>query len=62
MNFLKKLFGTPKNEEMEYLKARIIQAEELLSQISEDPYTKISIRSSFQIWDFLHPEETNKKN
>jgi hypothetical protein len=60
MKFLKKLFNTPKNKEVEHLKARITQAEKLLSQISEDPCTKISVNVSLDIWDFLHSEELSK--
>ena len=60
MKFLKKFFSATKNEEVEYLKARITQAEKLLSQISEDPCTKISFNVSLDIWDFLHSEELRK--
>lgn len=60
MKFLKKFFSTPKNEEVEHLKARITKAENLLSQISEDPCTKISVNVSLDIWDFLHSEEFRK--
>jgi hypothetical protein len=60
MKFLKKIFSSPKNEEVEYLKARITQAEKLLSHISEDPCTKISVNISLDIWDFLHSEELSK--
>ena len=60
MNFLKKLFGSSKNEEIEYLKARIAQAEKLLAEIGEDPCTKISVKTSLDIWDFLHSEEFSK--
>ena len=60
MKFLKKFFSAPKNEEVEHLKARITQAEKLLSQISEDPCTKISFNVSLNIWDFLHSEELKK--
>lgn len=61
MNFLKKLFGSSKNEEVEYLKARIAQAEKLLTEIGEDPYTKISVKMSLDIWDFLHSKELEEK-
>ena len=60
MKFLKKFFSANKNEEVEHLKARITQAEKLLSQISEDPCTKISFNVSLDIWDFLHSEELKK--
>ena len=60
MKFLKKFFSATKNEEVEHLKARITQAEKLLSQISEDPCTKISFNVSLDIWDFLHSEELRK--
>lgn len=60
MKFLKKLFSAPKNQEVEYLKARIAQAEKLLSQISEDPCTKISVNVSLDIWEFLHSDEIDK--
>ena len=60
MKFLKKFFSATKNEEVEHLKARITQAEKLLTQISEDPCTKISFNVSLDIWDFLHSEELRK--
>lgn len=60
MNFLKKFFSAPKNEEVEHLKARVSQAEKLLLQISEDPCTKISFKMSLDIWDFIHSDELKK--
>lgn len=61
MNFLKKMFGKSSNEEIEYLKAKLKKAEDILKRISEDDYTKISVDSSLDIWEFLHSEELDKE-